>query len=77
VSAGRWIALALATIAGFFVVGAATALFVLAFGQTLIGWHDNIGPELRCGVIGGFAGAICVALYLHGRWSAPARGRTE
>lgn len=71
-SAMRWLGLMLATVASFFVAGIVSILLLLAFGQSLLGWHDNIGPEVRWGIIVGFFAALSVAIYLHGRWSTPA-----
>ena len=71
-SAKRWIALVLVSVVSFFVTGIAVMLLLLAFGQSLLGWHDNIGPEVRWGIIVGFFAALSVATYLHGRWSATA-----
>ncbi|GAB3353763.1 hypothetical protein [Lysobacter tyrosinilyticus] len=72
-SATRWIALLLVSVASFFVAGIAVILLLLAFGQSLLGWHDNIGPEVRWGIIAGFFAALSVAIHLHGRWSATTR----
>ena len=69
-SAKRWIALVLVSAVSFFVAGIVVTVLLLAFGQSLLGWHDNIGPEVRWGIIVGFFAALSVAIHLHGRWSA-------
>lgn len=73
-SIGRWLGLVMAAIAAFFAAGIATILLLLASGQSLLGWHDNIGPEVSWGLVVGVGSALLVAMWLHGRWSAEAKG---
>ena len=46
------------------VVGAvAGVVFALVFGETLFGWHDNIGPELQVAAFTAAVGALAGALW--------------
>lgn len=68
-SAARWLVLVAASLAAFVVGGVIVGLVALAFGQTLFGWHDNIGPEVRWAVIGGLLAAMATAIALFERWT--------
>lgn len=68
-SGGRWVGLVAAAMAAF-VLGAVLVFgFMLSVGQSLLGWHDNIGPEVFWGLVGGFVAAVITALALYARWT--------
>lgn len=72
-TAARWCLLLLASLGMFLVAGVATMLCLLQFGQSLLGWHDTIGPEIDYGLLVGLLSAACLGVWLHGRWSASER----
>ena len=68
-SAARWVVLVAASLAAFVVGGVIVGLLMLAFGQSLLGWHDNIGPEVFWALIGGSVAAMATAIALFERWT--------
>lgn len=68
-SAARWVVLVAASLAAFVVGGVIVGLLMLAFGQSLLGWHDNIGPEVFWALIGGAVAAMATAIALYQRWT--------
>ena len=72
-NAMRWLALFAAAATSFLAAGICTILLLLAFGQSLLGWHDNIGPEVRWGFIMGLIAALAAGTGLYQRWSSGVR----
>ena len=72
-SVARWCLLLSASLATFLVAGLAAVSCLLQFGQSLLGWHDTIGPEIDCGLLAGLLAAACMGAWLHPRWSAAER----
>jgi hypothetical protein len=63
---------------GGFVLGAvAGMMFALTFGQSLFGWHDNVGPEIRFAFFSGLAGACIGLIRRVGHEERPRAAHTE
>ena len=69
----RWCLLVSASAAAFLVAGVATTGSLLQFGQSLLGWHDTIGPEIFDGLLAGLLAAALAAAWLYARWSKGGR----
>ena len=68
------LAVAAAALAGFVSTALAVSLFALSFGDSLFGWHDNVGPELALGLLGGCVGAAAAGAWCANRFAPRAPG---
>jgi len=69
VSGGRWFGLVAAALGAFLLGAVAVIGALLSVGQSLLGWHDNIGPEIFWGLVGGSVAAAVTSIALYTRWT--------
>lgn len=65
---GQRALVALAALAGFVVIAITASFVALAFGDSLFGWHDTVGPELGTGFIAGCIGALLCGVWCANRF---------